>query len=90
MTGRPDFLLRRSEEGFWKGLRSSGAASHCYGHYVLGFARANGAWRIYVIEGAGVDPAIEQPEAFVRALRAAGAVASRSPFVSDATPGAAC
>jgi pimeloyl-ACP methyl ester carboxylesterase len=52
-------------------------------------ASARYGWPLYVIEGAGVDPAIEQPEAFVRALRAAGAVASRSPFVSDATPGAA-
>jgi pimeloyl-ACP methyl ester carboxylesterase len=36
-------------------------------------ASARYGWPLYVIEGAGDDPAIEQPEAFVRALRAAGA-----------------
>lgn len=41
-------------------------------------ASARYGWPLYVIEGAGDDPAIEQPEAFVRALRAASAGAAAS------------
>jgi pimeloyl-ACP methyl ester carboxylesterase len=38
-------------------------------------ASARYGWPLHVIEEAGDDPAIEQPEAFIQALRAAGAAA---------------
>jgi len=34
-------------------------------------ASASYGWRLHVIDNAADDPAIEQPEAFLRALRAA-------------------
>jgi pimeloyl-ACP methyl ester carboxylesterase len=51
-------------------------------------ASARYGWRLHVIEDCGDDPPIEQPEAFLRALRAALGTARRGPQVTVAGAGA--